>query len=180
MVNKKAEFRAGSCRPQLPVLAENIDPLISRSQELPLCLSFSSHSTEMCSSTLTGETGNITGGLILSVQDPLILTKICSKWDIYTNQYTLKCMVCQGKPSRTCSLIFIKNKRLKIYLFLPNAARYGGGNVTCNFNVTALKLYYLHKIGFSKWRKGLMHLEEKKKPKPKTQTKKQNTSVHGP
>lgn len=125
----------------------------------------------MCSSTLTNETGNITGGLILSVQDPLILTKICSKWDIYTNQYTLKCMVCQGKPSRTCSLIFIKNKRLKICLFLPNAERYGEGNVTRNFNVTALKLYSLYKTGFSKWRKWLMHFLKKQQQA--------NKSVHG-
>lgn len=165
----KAEFCAGSCRPQLSVLAEDIDPLIFQSQELSLCLPFSSQNKVMCSSTLTNEIGNITGGLILSVQDPLILTKICSKWDIYTNQYTLKCMVCQGKPSRTCSLIFIKNKRLKIYLFLPNAERYGEGNVTRNFNVTALKLYSLYKTGFSKWRKWLMHFK-------KTTTSKQKCS----
>lgn len=54
-------------------------------------------------------------------------------------------MACQSKPSRTCSFIFIKNKRLKIYLFLPNAERYGEGNVTQNLNITALKLYYLLK-----------------------------------
>lgn len=68
--------------------AGNIDPLIFPS----LCLPFSSQNKVLCSSTLTKEIGSGTGGIILPVQGPLILTKICSKWDIYTNQYTLKCM----------------------------------------------------------------------------------------
>lgn len=112
-----------------------------------LCLHFWSQNKAMCSPTLTSETCKITGGIILPVQDPLILTKIRSKWNIYTNQYTLKCMVCQGKPSRTCFLIFIKKKKkLKIYLFLTNAERYGEGNVTWNLNVTALILSLQNRI----------------------------------
>lgn len=130
------------------VPAGDIDPLIFPS----LCLPFSSQNKAMCSSTLTKEIGNGTGGISLPVQGPLILTKICSKWDIYTNQYTLKCMGSQGKPSRTCSFIFIKNKRLKIYLSLPNAERCGEGNVTRSFNGAALKFYYLYEKGFSKWK----------------------------
>jgi len=128
----KEEFCSGSCRPWLSVPTEDIDPLIFQSQQLSLCLPFSSQNKVMCSSTLTSETSCITGGLILTVQEPLILTKICSKWDIYTNQCTLKCMVCQGKPRRTCSFIIITNKRLKISF--PNAEKHVEGNVTRDCN----------------------------------------------
>lgn len=148
VVNARQSFELALV-PTGSVPAGDIDPLIFPS----LCLPFSSQNKVLCSSTLTKEIGNGTGGIILPVQGPLILTKICFKWDIYTNQYTLKCMGSQGKPSRTCSLISIKNKRLKIHLFLPNAERCGEGNVTQSFNGAALKFYYLYKKGFLKWTK---------------------------